>query len=264
MFKDCITAVRSCHACQIFDCKTRIPPTPLHLVVVVGPFTKWGIDFMTRNPTSAGGHGYIIVTVDYFTKLVEAMPTLNNSGEIAALFVFNHVVSRFGVPQDIVIDHGSHFRNHMMVEFASKLGLSQNNSTPYYPWCIAWKRAYQFSAKFHLSSSQLTFSPELQKKRLVSWNQSNWMKPVMIPPWLMKHIRNELRRSLTRMLNPVSSQKLVYCLEAGLQVQCEISSLKIAIDLLPRTSKEEAHFLELIQLDETHHETSLANEAHKK
>jgi len=29
MFKDCITTVRSCHACQIFDNKTRIPPAPL-------------------------------------------------------------------------------------------------------------------------------------------------------------------------------------------------------------------------------------------
>ena len=41
---------------------------------------------MTRNPTSAEGHGYIIVAVDYFTKWVEAMPTLNNSGEMAAIF----------------------------------------------------------------------------------------------------------------------------------------------------------------------------------
>ena len=51
MFKDCITAVRSCHACQIFDRKTRRPPAPLQLIVVVEPFTKWGIDFMTCNPT---------------------------------------------------------------------------------------------------------------------------------------------------------------------------------------------------------------------
>eukprot|EP00253_Pinus_taeda_P032671 PITA_32671 len=98
MIKDCITAVRSCHVCQIFDSKTRRPPAPLQPVVVVGPFTKWGIDFMTCNPTSVGGHGYIIVAVDYFTKWAEAMPTLNNSSETAALFFFNHVVSRFGVP----------------------------------------------------------------------------------------------------------------------------------------------------------------------
>ena len=133
MFKDCITTVRSCHACQIFDQKTRIPPTHLHPVVFVGPFTKWVIDFMTCKPTSAGGHGYIVVAVDYFTKWAEAMPTLNNSGETAAILFFNHVVSRFDVPWAIVTDHGSHFRNHMMVELVAKLGMSHDSSTPYYP-----------------------------------------------------------------------------------------------------------------------------------
>ena len=58
--------------------------------------------------------------------------------------------------------------------------------------------------------------------------------------------------------------QLVYCLEAILLVQCEISSLKLAVDLLPGTLEEEAHFLELIQLDETRHDAALANEAHKK
>jgi len=60
------------------------------------------------------------------------MPTLNNSGEIVALFFLNHVVARFGVPQAIVTDHGSHFRNHMMTELIAKLGLSHDSSTPYY------------------------------------------------------------------------------------------------------------------------------------
>eukprot|EP00253_Pinus_taeda_P008763 PITA_08763 len=133
IFRDYITTVRSCHACHIFDHKTRLPPAPLHPVVVVGPFAKWANDFMTCNPTLAGGHGYIIVVVDYFTKWVEAMPTLNNISEMAALFFFNHVVSRFGVPQAVVTDHGSHFRNHMMVELTAKLGISHDSSTPYYP-----------------------------------------------------------------------------------------------------------------------------------
>ena len=87
---------------------------------------------MTCNPTSVGGHGYIIVTVDYFTKWVEAMPTLNNNGETTALFFFNYVVARFGVPQAIVTNHGSHFYNHMMVELTAKLRLSHDSSTPYY------------------------------------------------------------------------------------------------------------------------------------
>ena len=56
----------------------------------------------------------------------------------------------------------------------------------------------------------------------------------------------------------------MYGLEAILPIQCEISSLKLAIDLLPESSEEEARFLELIHLDETRHDTTLANEAHKK
>ena len=133
IFKYCIFAIKSYHACQIYDRKTRLPPTPLDLFIVVGPVSKWAIEFMTCNPTLAGGHGYIIVVVDYFTKWAEAMPTLNNSGKTIALFFFNHVVAWFGVPQAIVTDHGVHFFNHMMVELTTKLGLSNDSSTPYYP-----------------------------------------------------------------------------------------------------------------------------------
>lgn len=56
----------------------------------------------------------------------------------------------------------------------------------------------------------------------------------------------------------------MYGLEVILPDRCEISSLKLAVDLLLGTSEEEAHLLELIQLDETRHDSALANEAHKK
>eukprot|EP00253_Pinus_taeda_P009003 PITA_09003 len=163
---------------------------------------------MTCNPTLAQGHGYIIVAVEYFTKWTEVMPTLNNSGETTALFFFNHVVSRFGVPQAILTNHGSHFHNHVMVELGAKLGLSHDNSTPYYP-------------------------------------QANGQTSV----------RNAIE---------FIPFQLVYGLEVILPVQCEISFLKLAVDLLPGTSQEEARFLELIQLDETRHDTTSANKAHKK
>ena len=73
----------------------RVPPLPLHPVITVGPFAKWGIDFMTCNPHSAEGHAYIIVAVDYFTKWAEAMPTLAADGKTTAQFIFNHVITRF-------------------------------------------------------------------------------------------------------------------------------------------------------------------------
>jgi hypothetical protein len=78
-------------------------------MITFGPFTKWGIDYTTCHRTSSRGHRYIIVEVDYFTKWIEAMPTFNNDGETATLFIFNQIVARFDIPREIVTDHGSHF-----------------------------------------------------------------------------------------------------------------------------------------------------------
>ena len=61
---------------------------------------------MHYKPTSAGGHGYIIVAIDYFTKWAEAMPTYVEDGKSSTLFLFNHVITILGVPQSIVTDHG--------------------------------------------------------------------------------------------------------------------------------------------------------------
>jgi transposase InsO family protein len=102
-------------------------------MVSVGPFVKWGIDFMTCHPHLDGGNGYIIIAIDYFMKWAEAMPTFDNTRRTASLFIFNHIIARFGVPQAIFADHSSHFRNFMMSELTEKLGLRHENSTTYYP-----------------------------------------------------------------------------------------------------------------------------------
>ena len=61
------------------------------------------------------------------------MPTLVADNKIVAQFIFNHIIARFGVPQAIVTDHGSHFWHYMVAELTSKLGLHNDNSAPYYP-----------------------------------------------------------------------------------------------------------------------------------
>lgn len=68
------------------------------------------------------------MAVNYFTKWAEAMPTLSNDGETAALFIFNHVIARFGIPKEIVTDNGTHFKKKMIKELAAKLGFQQEHS----------------------------------------------------------------------------------------------------------------------------------------
>ena len=58
--------------------------------------------------------------------------------------------------------------------------------------------------------------------------------------------------------------QLVYGLEVVLPIECEISSLKLTIDLLPNTTEEEQRLLYLSHLDEIHRDVTLANESHQK
>ena len=64
---------------------------------------------MDCNPAFASGNHHIIVGVDYFMKWAEAMPTIKSDGETAAHFVFNQVITHFGIPKELFTDHGSHF-----------------------------------------------------------------------------------------------------------------------------------------------------------
>ena len=61
------------------------------------------------------------------------MPTFLNDSQTTSLFMFNHIIARFGVPYAIMADHGTHFRNHMMTRLSSNLLFNHDNSYPYYP-----------------------------------------------------------------------------------------------------------------------------------
>ena len=114
IFKDCIEAVKRCHPCQVFTCNMRSKPALLHPIITIDTFTKWGLYFMDCNPASAGVHHHIILAVDYFKKWAKAMPTVKYDSETAVHFVFNQIITQFGILKELVTDHGSHFQNRMM------------------------------------------------------------------------------------------------------------------------------------------------------
>ena len=80
IFKDCVDVVNRCHPSQVFVHNICMKPALLHPIITVGPFTKWGLNFMDCNPNSNRGHHHIIVAINYFTKWVEAMPTIKSQG----------------------------------------------------------------------------------------------------------------------------------------------------------------------------------------
>ena len=111
-------AVNRCHPCQVFARNMCSKPAPLHPIITAGAFTKWGLDFLDCNPASARGHHHIIVAIDYFTKWAEAMPTVKSNDETAAHFVFNQIITWFGIPKELVTDHGRH--SHKFFSISSR------------------------------------------------------------------------------------------------------------------------------------------------
>ena len=51
----------------------HMPPSELHALTSPWPFSVWGIDIIGKiSPKSSNGQEYILVSIDYFTKWVEA------------------------------------------------------------------------------------------------------------------------------------------------------------------------------------------------
>lgn len=171
---------------------------------------------MTCYPSSDVGHKYIIVVIDYFTKWVESMPTFSSNCKTATLFMFDHIIARFGVPKKIVMDHGSHFQNTMMMELSTTLGFKQENLCPYYPQENEQVEAVNNSLKFMLLW-------------IVDKNRSNWN--IMLFSTLQAYISSF---NTTTRFTPF---ELVYGIEFILPIECEIPSLKLVIELLPDTTK---------------------------
>ena len=70
-------------------------------------------------------------------------------------------------------------------------------------------------------------------------------------------------RTWVKIVTSFTPFQLTFGLEVVLPIECEIPSLKLAVELLLGTTTEEEHLLSLDQLDETRRDAMLELEAHK-
>ena len=105
---------------------------PLHGILVVQLFDVWGIDFMGPFPSSFGNL-YILLTVDYVSKWVEAVACPKNDANTFLGFLQRNVLSRFETPRTIISDGGSHFSNKVFEKLMSRYGIKHIMSLAYHP-----------------------------------------------------------------------------------------------------------------------------------
>jgi hypothetical protein len=69
-----------------------------------------------------GGHVYMLVAADKFTKWVEAAPVTTHNSTAAINFI-KLIVFRFGVPHSIITDNGMNFTSKEFKNYHESMGI---------------------------------------------------------------------------------------------------------------------------------------------
>ena len=84
-------------------------------------------------PKSSNRHRFILVTIDYFTKWVEAASYANVTSQVVTRFIKQNLICRYGVPRRIITDNGSNVNKKTMKELCNNFKIEHHNSSPYRP-----------------------------------------------------------------------------------------------------------------------------------
>ena len=105
---------------------------PLRSMLEVEIFDVWGINFMGPL-TSSCGNQYILVTLHYVSKRVEAVALPTNDAKVVVKFIQKHMFTRFGTPRAMISDGGTHFINNSVRNLSDKYGVRHKVATIDHP-----------------------------------------------------------------------------------------------------------------------------------
>ena len=82
---------------------------------------------------SSFGNLYILLVVDYVSKLVEAIACPINDASTVVRFIQRKILSIFRAPRTIISDEGSHFANNFFAKLMNIYGIKHMIGLAYHP-----------------------------------------------------------------------------------------------------------------------------------
>ena len=97
------------------------------------PFIQWGLDIMGPFLTAVRQLKFLVVSIDYFTKWVEAKALASITGKNVWSFVWKNIICRYDIPRVLVSENEKQFDNDAFRDFCLQLGIKNHYSSPTYP-----------------------------------------------------------------------------------------------------------------------------------
>jgi hypothetical protein len=133
MIDDIAKLVSICEACKRFSHKMKAPTQPVQLIASLWPLQRWGTDIVGKLTLTQGYYTFAVITVEYFTKWIEAKPLTNVSSTTIKKFFWQNVICRYGVPRHIIVDNAKKFDNAMFKEFYQQIITKVAFTSIYHP-----------------------------------------------------------------------------------------------------------------------------------
>ena len=186
----------------------HVPPSELHALTSPWPFSVWGTDIIEKiSPKSSSGHEFILVVIDYFTKLVEAASYARLTSAKVASFIRSHIICRHGVPHELISDKGSHFRAEVDT-LLQRYGVQHHRSSAHRPQNNGAVEAINKNIKRIL-------------RKMVETSR-DWSEKLPFALWAY--------RTSFRTSTGATPYSLVYGMKAVLPVEIEMISLRVILE----------------------------------
>ncbi|BHF62451.1 hypothetical protein SprV_0200543300 [Sparganum proliferum] len=130
---DIQNVVRSCGHCLGFKSPGHSYRAPLQPIKTGYPNERVAVDLVGPIAPSARGNRFILVMVDCFTKMAEAVPLPDASAPTVARAIFNGWICRWGAPDQLHSDRGSSFESSVVHELCKVLKIKKTRTTAYHP-----------------------------------------------------------------------------------------------------------------------------------
>ena len=94
---------------------------------------QWGMDIVGKLPKAPGGKVFMLAMTDYFSKWIEAESYVQIRDREVISFIKKNIITRFGIPSEIICDNGSQFISKKTVDYCSRWGIKLITATPVHP-----------------------------------------------------------------------------------------------------------------------------------